>query len=253
MTVNAAVDVTTIERIKHAEAMRIAAAENAKFGAALRALSDGDWQKQTDCARWDVRALVAHVVGSAAGQASPVEFARQVRKGNPIVKEIGAQFWWDGMNELHVRERGGVSVGDLVAEWDRNSARALKARRRLPRPIAALPLLNLPAPVGRQPVRYLFDMGFTRDTWMHRIDLCGAAGTTFDADAEHDGRIVADLVAEWAGTHGEPFTLELSGAAGGTYRAGSGGEVVRIEATEFARVLSGRVPGSGVLRHPLPL
>jgi uncharacterized protein (TIGR03083 family) len=193
------------------------------------------------------------VVGSAAGQASPLEFARQVRKGKPIVTEIGAQFWWDGMNELHVRERAALPVDDLLAEWDRNSARALKARRRLPRPVAALPLLNLPAPVGRQPVRYLFDMGFTRDTWMHRVDLCVAAGTSFDADAGHDRRIVEDMVAEWAATHREPFTLELGGAAGGTYRTGDGGEVVRIEATEFARVLSGRVPGTGVLRHPLPL
>ena len=43
---------------------------------------------------------------------------------------------------------------------------------------------------------YLYDMGFTRDTWMYGIDLTHAAGTPFDADDAHDGRIVADLVAE---------------------------------------------------------
>src|SRR6266568_3203479 len=98
-------DAGTVPRIKHAEAMQIAAIENAKFDAVLRDLRPEDWTKPTDCTRWDVRALAAHVVGSAAGQASPREFVRQVRAGRPVVTEIGAENWWDGMNEIHVRER----------------------------------------------------------------------------------------------------------------------------------------------------
>ncbi|MDT4893744.1 MAG: hypothetical protein QOE97_2779, partial [Pseudonocardiales bacterium] len=217
------------------------------------ALRPDDWAKPTDCARWDVRALAAHVVGSAAGQASPREFVRQVRAGRPVVAEIGAKYWWDGMNEIQVRERETLTVDGLMAEWDSSSGRALRARSKLPRLIAKLPLLNLPEPVGRKPVAYLFDMGFTRDLWMHRIDLTHAAGTTFEADATHDGRIIADLVAEWAATHGEPFTLELSGQAGGRYSSGEGGETVALDAIEFCRILAERVPGEGVLRHPLPL
>jgi uncharacterized protein (TIGR03083 family) len=248
-----ALDVTTILRIKHREAMQIAAVENRRFAAALDALQPGDWAKPTDCARWDVRALAAHVVGSAAGQASPREFVRQVRAGRPVVAEIGARYWWDGMNEIQVREREARTVDELRAEWDASSERALRARTKLPRPIAKLPLLKLPAPVGRKPVAYLFDMGFTRDLWMHRIDLTHAAGTTFEADAAHDGRIIADLVAEWAQTHGEPFTLELSGPAGGRYVSGADGESVALDAIEFCRILAERVPGEGVLRHPLPL
>jgi uncharacterized protein (TIGR03083 family) len=247
------VDVTTIARIKHDEAMRIAEVENRKFGEALRTLRADDGIKPTDCTRWDVRALAAHVVGSAAGQASPREFFRQVRAGKPVVAEIGAEYWWDGMNEIHVRERTALSVDELITEWDANSARALKARRKLPRPIARLPLLNLPAPIHRQRVSYLFDVGFTRDTWMHRIGLTEAAGTKFDADPEHDGRIIADLVAEWAGTHGQPFNLTLTGPAGGNYTAGSGGEHVEIDALQLCRVLAGRIPGTGVLQNPMPL
>jgi uncharacterized protein (TIGR03083 family) len=246
-------DVQTIPRIKHDEAMRIAEVENRKFAAALRDLSADDWTKPTDCARWNVKGLAAHVIGSAAGQASPREFVRQVRAGKPVVKEIGAEFWWDGMNEIHVRERESASVDELIAEWDRNSERAVRARRRLPRPIARLPLLNLPAPVGRKPVSYLFDMGFTRDVWMHRVDLAHATGTVFDADAEHDGRMIADMVAEWAETHGEPFDLVLTGPAGGHYTSGANGEHVEIDALEFFRFLAGRAQGDGVLRNPLPL
>ena len=50
------------------------------------------------------------------------------------------------------------------------AAKACGPGRAMPRPIARLPLLNLPAPVGRQPLAYLFDIGFTRDVWMHRVD-----------------------------------------------------------------------------------
>ncbi len=63
-------DVTTVPRITHDEAMRIAEVENAKFAALLGSFEPGDWTKPTDCVLWDVRALAAHVVGSAAGQAS---------------------------------------------------------------------------------------------------------------------------------------------------------------------------------------
>ncbi len=88
---------------------------------------------------------------------------------------------------------------------------------------------------------------------MHRIDLTRAANKTLDVDSDHDGRIVADLVAEWASTHGEPFTLTLSGAPGGQFRAGTGGEHVDMDAIEFCRILAERRQGSGILRHSLPL
>jgi uncharacterized protein (TIGR03083 family) len=246
-------DVATVPRIAHREAMQISAVENSRFGAQLRSFAPSDWTKPTDCVLWDVKALAAHVVGAAAGQASLPEFVRQVRKGRPLVAEIGAKYWWDGMNELQVRERTGLGTDELIAEWDASSARALRARTRLPRPIARLPLLNLPAPVGRQPVAYLFDMGFTRDVWMHRIDLARATGKSLDLDHDHDGRIVADIVAEWAQTHQEPFTLLLGGPAGGQYASGTDGEEVSMDAVEFCRILAERGHGSGIMRHHLPL
>jgi uncharacterized protein (TIGR03083 family) len=189
--------------------MRIAAIENRKFAAQLRSFDVDDWTKPTDCTLWDARAVAAHVVGSAAAQASPWEFVRQVRQGRPLVAAIGAAYWWDGMNEVQVRERAGLTTDQLINEWDIASARALRARARIPRVVARLPLLKLPLPVGRQPLSYLFDMGFTRDVWMHRIDLATATARPIDVDSDHDGRIVADIVAEWASTHDDAFTLQL--------------------------------------------
>lgn len=253
MEIESVTRVDAIERIGHEEAMAVAAVENARFAEQLAGFAAEDWTKPTDCVLWDVKGVAAHVVGSAAGQASPREFVRQVLQGRPLRAEIGGAFWWDGMNELQVRERAALSTDELRAEWDAVSPRAVRARTTLPRLVARLPLLGLPEPVGRQPVGYLFDVGFTRDVWMHRIDLARATGRPAVHDAAHDGRVVADIVAEWALRHGEPCTLELSGPAGGTFVAGTGGEHVAMDAIEFCRVLAERAEGPGVLRHKLPL
>jgi hypothetical protein len=68
----------------------------------------------------------------------------------------------------------------------------------------------------------------------------------------HDGRLVADVVADWARRHGEPFTLVLTGSAGGRWRAGDGGALIEIDALDFCWTLAGRAPGTGLLTTPVP-
>lgn len=248
-----AIDVASIPPIDHDEAMTISERESQKFADALAAIGDEQWHIPSPCSRWDVADVAAHVIGAAAAQASPREFARQVRAGRPIRKSHGLTYWWDGMNEVQVCERRGRTPVELRTEWDSVAPAAIRSRRRLPRPIARLPILDLPAPIGRQPLAYLFDMGFTRDVWMHRLDLATAVASDPDLDDEHDGRIVADIVAEWAGSHGRPFVLHLTGPAGGSYASGRDGERVDVAVTDFVRCLSEREPGSGLLSNPLPL
>ena len=252
MTTTTTRDVTTIPRIQHDEAMRLAAVEDAKFAALLHAIAPEDWSKPTDCSIWDVRGIAAHVVGSAAGQVSPREFFRQKRKGKPLTAEIGGQFWWDGMNEVQVRERADLTTEQLIAEWEATYPKAVRARTKLPRLIANRRLLNLPV-VGKQPLAYLFDLGFTRDVWTHRVDMTRAIGYGLDFDAAHDGRLMEDLVAEWASIYDTPFTLHLTGPAGGSFQRGGGGEVVTIDAVEFLRTIAERAHGDGILSNPLPL
>jgi uncharacterized protein (TIGR03083 family) len=246
-------DVTTITRIGHDEAMAITAVEAERLTSQMRSLTPAQWATSTECDLWDVRAMAAHLVGSAASQISPIEMFRQVRKGKPILAEIGSDQWYDGMNEVQVRERADLTTDELIAEWEQLSVRALKARRRMPKPLSGLRLLNLPAPVGKQPLRYLFDIGFTRDVWAHRVDIAHATGIELELTAEHDGRILEDIVAEWASYFDEPFTLEVDGPAGGTFTRGEGGETVRIGLIDLVRTLAERIDGKGVLRHTLPL
>jgi len=97
------------------------------------------------------------------------------------------------------------------------------------------------------------DIVYTRDVWMHRIDIARATGRQPVLTAGHDGRIIADMVADWAGTHDAPFSLHLTGPAGATYTRGGNGPHLDIAATDWAWTVSGRAPGTGLLAHPLPL
>jgi hypothetical protein len=96
------------------------------------------------------------------------------------------------------------------------------------------------------------DVIYTRDTWMHRGDVSRAIGRDVELTPERDGRIVADVVAEWARRHGQPFTLTLTGPAGGSYAAGDGDEHIQLDAVEFCRVVSGRAQGTGLLTTAVP-
>jgi uncharacterized protein (TIGR03083 family) len=246
-----------IPAVSHAEAMLLTSAENLRLLTQLRGLDGGQWQAATDCTRWTVRDVVVHLVASAQAQANPIEFVRQVLAGRRLTAEIGGEHWVDGLNEAQLRARTEWAPAMLPDSWQRHSAAALKARRRMPAPIRALPVLpigtGLGVHIGWQPIGYLFAMGFTRDVWMHRIDIARATGIPLELTHEHDGRIVADIVAEWSRRHGQPYTLTLTGPAGGEFRSGGGGDPETVDAVEFARILSGRAEGPGILRHKLPL
>ncbi|HSP38356.1 MAG TPA: hypothetical protein VLR26_11440, partial [Frankiaceae bacterium] len=193
----------------------------------------------------------------AQAQAGPAEFVRQVRAGRRLMQQIDAQHWVDGVNEAQLRARADWRPESLPQLWKRHAAAALRARQRMPAPIRALPLLplgtGLGVHIGWQPLGYLFDMGFTRDVWMHRIDIARAAGIPPELTPEHDGRIVADIVAEWSRRHGQRYTLTLTGPAGGQFGSAGGGETQSVDAVEFVRILSGRAEGPGILRYKLPL
>ena len=105
---------------------------------------------------------------------------------------------------------------------------------------------------GQWTAGYLFDVIHTRDPWMHRIDICRATGREPVLSAGHDGRILADVVADWASRHGQPFTLTLTGPAGGSFRAGESGPDLELDAVEFARILSGRGRAPGLLATAVP-
>ena len=239
-------------RIKRPEARVLAETEFVRFAEVVASLTPEEWAMPTDCTGWDVRKMVLHVLGSADAQASFLTFVHQVRRGLGLNKEIDSHHWVDGLNELQIRERDHLSNEDVLAQLEAVGPKAVEGRWRTPPPARYLPLPFGP-PFGWVPLKYLLDVGFTRDVWCHRIDLHAAIGRPMQLTADHDGRLVADIVAEWAELYGHSFELVLEGPAGGKYTHGVGGERVEIDALDFIRTLSGRLDGSGVLSNAFPL
>ncbi len=239
-------------RITRPEARLLAEEEFQRFAALAGSLTDEEWSTPTACTGWDVRTMALHVLGSGDGQASVREFLHQMRRGMPLNKEIDSHHWVDGLNELQIRERAHLSNEALVAALATVGPKAVKGRWGTPPPMRYLPVPFGP-PIGWAPLKYLLDVGFTRDVWAHRLDICVATGRSMEPTPEHDGRLVGDIVTEWANLHGEPFDLVATGPAGGTFGQGTGGERIELDAFDLVRTLAGRLPGSGVLAHPLPL
>jgi uncharacterized protein (TIGR03083 family) len=259
-----ATDARSIARIGHDEAMQITEVEFARMLSAARALGPDDWSCPTVNTGWDVRDVMLHLLGAAEANASFRENAHQMRHGKRLFKQIGGHHWVDGVNEIQIRERATLTNAEILDRYEAAGPRAVKARRRIPAPVRALPLVEFPEPLGRKTLGYLMDMVYTRDVWMHRVDIARATGQPLELTAEHDGRIVADIVAEWATLHDHTFDLQLEGPAGGAYRAGvpavgagggAAGEQLTIDAVELICVLSGRGPtdASPLLGYPLPM
>lgn len=232
------------------EAAVLAATENQRFVDLVGSLPTDDWSKPTDCPAWDVRAMASHVVGAMEANVSVPQFLHQLRLGK---RAAGDRPDIDGMTEVQVRERSHLGPDQLVERLTDLAPRAARARARAPGLVRRMPM-KVEVEEAMEPWRlaYLLDVIMTRDTWMHRVDIARATGRPLVLTPDHDGRIVADVVAEWARRHGQPFTLHLEGPAGATFAGGGAGAAVTLDAVEFCRILSGRATGEGLLTQRVP-
>ena len=231
-------------------AMRLAATEYQRYAEVLRGLSDADWDAKTDCAAWTVRDMAGHNLGMAEMSASVFEQRRQMKAAS-----AAGGLFIDALTDLQVRKHQGLRASEVADKYSAVGPRAAKARRRTPGFIRkrALPVPQKINGVDETwTIGYLIDSVLTRDVWMHRVDTTRATGTDMVLTPDHDGVLVDNVVNEWAGRHGQPFELTLTGPAGGTWTHGSGGPAYELDAVEFCRILSGRAPGDGLLTTEVP-
>lgn len=242
--------VGAIRRLERPECTALAVLEFDRVGELLATLDEADWSRPTDCPDWDVRAVAGHILGMAQTFSSLRQFlsymptAARTRDGRDLT---------DSLTALQVQRTAGLDRSTLINDLRGVGAAAARwrASRRLMRRIP----LKQPMPNGTietWPLGYLLDVILVRDPWMHRIDISRAVGRSIVLNANHDGRIIADVVAEWAGRHRRPFTLLLTGPAGGSYVQGTGGPDLELDAVEFCRILSRRVLGVGLLTEFVP-
>jgi uncharacterized protein (TIGR03083 family) len=231
-------------------AMRLAATEYQRLLDTLRGLRPDDWARPTDCSEWDVRAMTAHALGMVELAASLREQSRQLK----AARRRGGLFI-DALTAVQVEERDGMSPQQLVDRFAARAPKAVRGRRMTP-PFVRRRTLPQPQTVGAHveswTIGFLVDVILTRDPWMHRVDVVRATGAEHVLTRDHDAVIVADVVAEWAERHGQPYTLRLTGPIGGTWTRGSGGAHIELEAVEFCRALSGRSTGDGLLTTQVP-
>ena len=195
--------------------------------------------------------MVTHLLGFMKANADHAETDRQLGIAGREAEEQGIH-WLDAQTALHVREHADLRPAEVTAAVHEWAPRAVAGRTATPAEVLAATFSTGLPGESDWTYAYLLDVMFTRDVWMHRVDLCRATGQTPVLTPDHDGRIVSDVVADWARRHGQPFTLRLDGPAGGAFTAGQDGPEIRIDAVEFCRILSGRGSGDGLLGTFVP-
>jgi uncharacterized protein (TIGR03083 family) len=249
------IDVNQIAPIDHAGWMALSKIEYGRLSELFASLGAEDWDQQTECPVWTVKDMAGHLLGAAEANASMLENGRQMMRGLSAAQKSGGVLA-DGLSEVQVRKHAGDSAADVAAAYASTWPKAVKGRARTPGFLRKGFKLTVEVPGIKEKwsLGYLVDTIYTRDAWMHRLDICRATGRPFERTADHDGVIVADVVAEWARRHGQPFELSLDGPDGGVFVSGAGGspgggEQLTLDAVEFCRIVSGREPGEGLLEQ----
>lgn len=235
---------STVVMTARQAAPALARQEYAALLASLRSLPSSAWSAPTDCAGWTVRDVVAHVAGAAEEAARPWVQARHylpalVRdRGRPLV---------DKVNDAQLADRRSSTPEELINELEGLAPKAARGRQRLPGLIRRIPLPSSQGCLPGDTMGYLNDVIYTRDIWMHRVDIARATGTPMaesSAEADVVAQVVRDLSRTWLGA---PFTLVLSGRVSGKWSIGSDstagdGEVgtATVDAVALCRLLSGR-------------
>ncbi len=241
-------DINEVRPIDRDEMVGLATTEYDRLLALLGELDPAAWDRPTACDGWSVRDMVAHLLGAAEANASLVENARQLLRGRGRVRDDGRPLV-DGINDVQVDDRRHLSAAELIDRLAVVAPRAVRGRRRTPPPLRRVPV---PGPLGDSiTLGFLVDVVYTRDQWMHRVDIARATDRDLVLTGAHDGRIVADIVRDWAAAHGEPFALELTGPAGGHYHQGHGGPRLTVDAVDLCLAVSGRAPAEGLLAVPV--
>ncbi len=198
-----------------------------RFVSLLESLDPQDWNKPTACTAWSVRDILAHQAGSYASGTSYKELIHQYTS---IPKR--GQLPEDAINIIQLADRKGKSPAELIAELRRVGP---LATRKWAHQFQLIKLVTIPhAVTGSLSLRHLMLVIHSRDTWMHRLDICRATGRKFEQTAEHDGRIVALVMRDIAkvlakNTSERSVVFELSGIAGGLWKMGAGDPASTIQ------------------------
>jgi len=224
----------------------MATLELERFLALITSLSPEDWEKPTACPLWNVQQMLAHVTGAAASYARWSEFRRQVSPKVQRPYRVSGLSILDSLNQIQVDDRAHATPAELIDELREMEPKAIATRAKLP---ALLRAVRLPSSEGTFPIGYITDLIYTRDMWMHRLDICRATQREMSMTVEHDGRItmlvVRDLVRKLVPhLRKASVVYALRGIGGGTWQFGSKGPAltsIELDTLDFHLLASGRL------------
>ncbi len=222
------------------EASVLLQTELERFCALLETLTPDDWTKPTACTAWSVRDILAHQAG---GYASGTGYKELIHQYTSVPKK--GQLPEDAVNETQLAERAGKSPAELLAELRRVGPVAIE---KWSHQFQFIKLLSIPHQIaGTLSLRHLMLVIHSRDTWMHRLDICRATGRSFEQTAGHDGRIAALVMRDVAQALPKKMgpgsvIFELTGAAGGSWQIGAGDSIstIQMDVLDFNIYASGR-------------
>jgi uncharacterized protein (TIGR03083 family) len=229
-----------IAGIRQPEASSLAASQYDALLGMLRPLGDEQWDAPTDCEAWTVKDIFAHLLGWAEAVTSFAEARRQVTSMWSRRKEFGNVL--DAQNQVQVDQRRHLTPKELIARFEEVVPKMLRRRARVGRFGRYVPFVG--PPEGLSNLGFLANVIFTRDTFMHRIDIARATDAELSLGPD-EVRIVADIVRNWwrAGSGGA--RLSLTGGAGATYVTPEEPRAeISADAIEFCRFLAGRADRS---------
>lgn len=231
---------------KH-EAAQIATVELQQVLNLLEKLDGADWIQPTDCTAWNVRDMTAHLAGGCAGWASLRHFFRQTIL-NPHMRTMDVPI--DAINRRELEDRADKTPSQLIDELRDVGPKAIRNRKRLPGFLRKIKIDAKPLP-GKMTFAYLVDVIYSRDQWMHRMDICRATGKPWVINPDHDRRLLDLIIRDMALTLAGRLSVivNVTGALIASYRFGSGEPQAEVEIDLFTlnRRSSGRITADETL------
>ncbi|NJP89509.1 maleylpyruvate isomerase family mycothiol-dependent enzyme [Nonomuraea sp. FMUSA5-5] len=125
-------------------------AEAARLDRFFSSLDDAGWQRPSRCDGWSVRDVLAHLAGEELYNHACLDGTVPDLMSRLAEEGIGG---YNEFNEWCVRERAGLPVADVLAEWRTKNAETRERMRALGRD-AVLDTMAGPYPAGHQTFHY---------------------------------------------------------------------------------------------------
>ena len=260
------------------EAAALASVQIERLLALLEQFDPADWEKPTYCSLWNVRQVVAHLAGALGAYA---DWERLLERSVPWTQGkadqpdvtmpifladlagVPVERWkeyrqrgfvpLDALNQFEVDQRAHATPASLIAELRAVGLAAIANRLRLPDAVRSV---QLPVAGVKAPVRYLLDVIYPRDMWMHRMELALATGRPIIRTTDHEGRLTALVMRDLSlrlnrALVNRSIVYRLAGPDGGVYHFGpstSPEVVLAMDCVEFHLLASGRKSAADVRR-----